>query len=194
VRLAGFSSALVTFLPAAAAVLADRHPGLELEITETHPPEALEMLRAGTVDVAVGFRYDGGDQLEQTGARFLHLLDDPSYLLTSAASDELADYRDARWIAGCHLHREHLLALCARQGFVPDIVFNTDDVAVKQALVAAGMGVTIVPGLAIREHIRPGVRAVRIPDSDREVYAATYGEPPDPPPVAALLAALNAVA
>lgn len=193
VRLAGFSSALVTLLPSAAAMLADRHPGLQLEITETHPPEALEMLRSGAVDVAVGFRYPGSEP-DEAGARVVHLLDDPSFLLTTSPSDRLSDCRDARWIAGCDRHREQLLALCAREGFTPNIVYNTDDVAVKQALVAAGMGVTIVPGLAIREHIRPGVRAVELPDSDREVYAASYGEPPDPPPTAALLAALTAAA
>jgi molybdate transport repressor ModE-like protein len=193
VRLAGFSSALVAFLPAAAAVLAERHPGLELEITETHPPEALGMLRTGTVDLAIGFRY-ADTPPEETGIRITHLLDDPSYLLTSSPGDRLIDYRAARWIAGCERHREHLEALCARDGFAPNIAFNTDDVAVKQALVAAGMGVTIVPGLAIRRHLHPGVRAVELPDSNRQVYAATYGEPPDPPPTAALLAALTAVA
>ncbi|KAA2265402.1 LysR family transcriptional regulator [Solihabitans fulvus] len=192
VRLAGFSSALVAFLPAAASVLNDRHPGLELEITETHPPEALQLLRSGSVDLAIGFRYAGSPP-EEPGIRTTHLLDDPSFLLTSSSGDRLTDYRTARWIAGCERHREQLLALSTRDGFVPNIAFNTDDIAVKQALVAAGMGVTIVPGLAIRQHLHPGVRAIELPDSDRQVYAATYGEPPDPPPTAALLAALTAV-
>jgi len=193
VRLAGFSSALVALLPAAAAVLADQHPGLELQITETHPPEALQMLRAGTVDVAVGFRYADTDP-DEAGARITHLLDDPTYLLTNSPGEKLSDYRGARWIGGCDRHRDNLLALCARDGFTPNIAFHTDDVAVTQAMVAAGMGVAIAPGLAIREHVRPGVCTTELPDSNREVYAATYGEPPDPPPTAALLAALTAVA
>ena len=58
VRLAAFPSALGTFVPGAAALLAREHPGLELRLTETEPPEALRMLRAGYVDVAVIFRYD----------------------------------------------------------------------------------------------------------------------------------------
>jgi DNA-binding transcriptional LysR family regulator len=192
VRLAGFSSALVAFLPAAAAALAERHPGLELEITETHPPEALQMLHAGTADLAIGFRY--ADTPEAPGVRITPLFEDPSFLLTSTEGDRLGDYRGARWIAGCERHRSHLVDLCVRAGFTPRIAYSSDDVAVKQALVAAGMGVTIVPGLAIREHLHPGVRAIELPDSNREVYAATYGEPPDPPPTAALLAALTAVA
>ena len=58
VRLAGFSSAIGSLVPRAAAALARTHPGLEVTLTDTHPPEALELLRAGRVDVAVIFRYD----------------------------------------------------------------------------------------------------------------------------------------
>ena len=65
---------------------------------------------------------------------------------------------------------------------------------VMQALVAAGMGVTIIPGLALRAHREPDVPAVELPGSIRRIYAATYGEPPDPPATAALLEALTATA
>src|SRR3954465_15844245 len=58
VRLAGFSSAIGSLVPRAAAALAGRHPPLQITLTDTHPPEALELLRAGKVDVAVIFRYD----------------------------------------------------------------------------------------------------------------------------------------
>src|SRR5213596_970758 len=58
VRLAGFASAIGSLVPRAAAALARTHPGLEVTLTDTHPPEALELLRAGRVDVAVIFRYD----------------------------------------------------------------------------------------------------------------------------------------
>src|SRR6266581_1833328 len=37
VRLAGFSSAIGSLVPAAVAALADRHPGLEISLTDTHP-------------------------------------------------------------------------------------------------------------------------------------------------------------
>src|SRR5919205_3133000 len=46
VRLAGFTSVLGTLVPAAAAILHDEHPGLQLTLTDTHPPEALQLLRA----------------------------------------------------------------------------------------------------------------------------------------------------
>src|SRR5919199_5950013 len=57
VRLAGFTSVLSTLVPAAAELLHREHPGLELTLTDTHPPEALQLLRAGHIDVALIFRY-----------------------------------------------------------------------------------------------------------------------------------------
>ena len=61
---------------------------------------------------------------------------------------------------------------------------------VMQALVAAGLGVTTIPGLALRAHRAEGIVASELPDQPRRVYAATYGEPPDPPATVAVLAAL----
>ncbi|WP_433373867.1 LysR family transcriptional regulator [Streptosporangium sp. CA-115845] len=195
VRLAAFPSALGTFVPQAAAALAREHPGLELRLTETEPPDALRMLRAGYVDVAVIFRFEGTDP-EDDGIRLLHLLDDTSYLVTSGQSDgsgDLASHRDSRWIGGCDRCRSHLLELCARAGFEPEIAFTTDDAVAVQALVAAGIGVTALPSLALQAHRNPGVTVIELPGSTRRVYAATYGEPPDPPATAALLAALTSV-
>src|SRR6201992_2937489 len=57
VRLAAFPSALGTIVPAAAAMLQAGHPGMDLRLTEAEPPEALRMLRAGYVDVALVFRH-----------------------------------------------------------------------------------------------------------------------------------------
>jgi len=58
VRLAGFSSAIGWLVPRAVGLLSRDHPGLQVSLIDTHPPEALELLRAGKVDVAVIFRYD----------------------------------------------------------------------------------------------------------------------------------------
>src|SRR5688500_11640382 len=52
VRLAGFSSAIGSLVPRAVAALAGAHPGLQVTLTDTHPPEALEPLRSGRLQVA----------------------------------------------------------------------------------------------------------------------------------------------
>jgi DNA-binding transcriptional LysR family regulator len=189
VRLAGFSSAIGSLVPRAAAALAATHPGLQINLTDMHPPEALELLRTGKIEVAIIFRYDE-TEAEPAGVRLHHLLDDPVYLLSRRGGRKLAALRDETWIAGCERCRSHLLALCADAGFEPRIGYTSDDMVVMQALVAAGLGVATLPGLALRSHRAEGIVASELPGSQRHVYAATYGEPPDPPAVAALLVAL----
>src|ERR1700716_3259371 len=141
VRLAGFSSAIGSLVPQAVAALASRHPGLQVSMTDTHPPDALELLRTGKVEVAIIFRYDETDP-EPVGVRLHHLLDDPLYLLSTRRGRTLAALRDATWIAGCDRCRSHLLSLCADEGFEPRIGYTSDDMVVMQALGAAGVGVT----------------------------------------------------
>ena len=65
---------------------------------------------------------------------------------------------------------------------------------VMQAWVAAGLGVATQTGLAIRAHRINGIIATELPGYERHIYAATYGEPPDPPATTALLAALTEAA
>jgi DNA-binding transcriptional LysR family regulator len=190
VRLAGFGSVMSSLVPQAATVLAQRHPGLALGLTDTHPEEALQLLRAGHVEVAVIFRYDDTAP-EDDDVRLTHLLDDPLYLLSTDGGKTLASHSRTPWIAGCERCRTHMVEMCEAAGFSPRLAYTTDDMVVMQSLVAAGMGVTTIPGLALRAHRHPAITATRLPVPPRRIYAATYGEPPDPPATAALITALT---
>jgi molybdate transport repressor ModE-like protein len=196
VRLAAFPSALGTFVPAAAAALAARYPDVELRLTEAEPPEAAHLLRAGEVDVAVLFSYQDAPVDEDDGLRRTRLLTEPIYLVTPhpVAGDRLADHAARRWITGCERCRTHLLRCCSAEGFQPDIAFTTDDYVAVQSLVAAGLGVTTLPGLTLTAQRHSGVRVVRLPGQHRVVTAAVHGEPPDPPATAALLTHLTRAA
>jgi DNA-binding transcriptional LysR family regulator len=224
-RLAAFPSALGTIVPTAAAILHDRHPGFDLRLTEAEPPEALRMLRAGYVDVALIFRHEpdegGGahrsppgdtdDFQDRDDLREQVLLSEPMYLImpdTAVSGGEpplavpvtelwpadLARLADQRWIAGCDRCREHLLRQCAAAGFTPRISFTTDDFVAAQALVTAGLGVTLLPALALRAARNPGIRVARLRGTRRSVVAIRYGEAPDPPATTLLLDALRAAA
>jgi DNA-binding transcriptional LysR family regulator len=217
VRLAAFPSALGTLVPAAAARLHTLHPGIDLMLTEAEPPEALRMLRAGYVDVAVIFRHEQTESThgeeDDEGTRGVLLLDEPVYLITPAPAtaprgagqtgapgeagggpDGLAGYAAERWIAGCERCRDHLLRQCAQAGFAPKIAFTTDDYVAVQALVAAGLGVATLPGLALRAARHPGVAARPLPGTRRRVSAQVYGAPPDPPATTLLLEVLSEAA
>jgi DNA-binding transcriptional LysR family regulator len=201
VRLASFPSALGTIVPAAAARLEAESPGMDLMLAEAEPPEALRMLRAGYVDVALVFRHYQQDAdpeppgADEEGARGRLLLDEPVHLVTPAvtrpaAPPDLARYARYRWIAGCERCRGYLVRQCALAGFTPKIAFTTDDYVAVQALVAAGLGVTTLPGLCLRAARHPGICAVPLPGARRHVFVMTYGEPPDPPATARLIEVL----
>jgi DNA-binding transcriptional LysR family regulator len=236
IRLAGFASALATIVPAALSRLAAGHPGIDLLLAEAEPPDAMRMLRAGQVDVALVVRHlqDGtpvGPPATTEGARTRLILDEQIHLVTRqqpgtppdgaqpgdtqpagaqpgdtpaagvqpggapadgtqpggarpggappAGRASLAAHAHSPWIAGCERCRGHLIWLCQHAGFSPKIAFTTDDHVAAQALVAAGLGVTILPGLAIRAARHPGIRAQPLPGAWRQVFAVTYGQAPD---------------
>jgi DNA-binding transcriptional LysR family regulator len=216
VRVAAFGSALATIVPTALARLAAHHPGLDMVLVEAEPPEAMRMLRSGQVDIALVFR-----QLRDTdpaspsglaweGMRARLLLDEQTYLVSQgaapgtaptlgaapgpASAPDLAAYAHSPWIAGCEHCRDHLLWLCGRAGFTPKIAVTTDDHVAAQALAAAGVGVTVLPGLDLRAARHPGVQARPLPGAHRQVLAATYGQPPEPAAVNLLLDAFTAAA
>jgi molybdate transport repressor ModE-like protein len=209
IRIAGFPSALATVVPAAAARLRAEHPGVELLLAEAEPQGAVRMLRAGRVDVALVFSYvqhgtagkpaaAGHPGDEDDGVRARLLFEEPVHLVTQAgaappprtAGHRLASYAGHRWIAGCERCRAHLVWQCELAGFTPHIAFTTDDVLVAQALAAAGLGVAMLPDLALRAARHPAIRTAPLAGARRQVLAFTYGEPPDPPAVAHLLDAL----
>src|SRR5262249_51171295 len=198
--------------PDAARLLAAAEPqGAARLPAEAEPQGAVRMLRAGRVDVALVFSYlqhggetgvtaapeggqrPGGD--EEEGVRARLLLDEPVHLVTQAgapaqprtAGSPLAGYAEHRWIAGCERCRAHRLWQCELAGFTPLVAFTSDDVLVAQALAAAGLGVALLPDLALRAARHPGVRPEPLPGARRQVHALTYGEPPGPPAVERLL-------
>jgi DNA-binding transcriptional LysR family regulator len=193
VRLVGFQTVLSTLVPKAAAALSRSYPGIELNIVDAHPVEGLQMLRSGQVDIALIFRNADTPPDEADGFRLTHLLDDPLYLVSDKPDQRLEDHRDSAWVGGCERCRAATITACRRAGFAPRIAYFCDDTVITQALVAAGMGVAIVNGLALRAHRPPGVHATRLTDNARQIYAATYGDPPDPPATTALIEILAAL-
>ena len=194
VRLAGFQTVLSTLVPKAAAELSRLHPGIELNLVDAHPAEGLDdaAFRTRRHRLDLPERRHSAD--EEEGFRLTHLLDDPLYLISDQPDQRLEDHRDSAWVGGCERCRAATITACERAGFSPRIAFSCDDTVIAQSLVAAGMGVAIVNGLALHAHRAPGVHATQLTDSPRQIYAATYGDPPDPPATTALIEILASLA
>jgi molybdate transport repressor ModE-like protein len=204
VRLMAFPSSTATLVPAALASLRATHPALTVTLTEAEPPEPITRLREGSCDLAIAFTYPGTDlgrgQDNLAGLITRHLLDDPPILalpaghpLTQHRTLHLQDLADQTWIAGCPNCRGHLLQTGQACGFTPDIAHATDDYVAVLGLVAAGLGVALLPGLTQATAQRhPGVTVrTAIGSSSRAVHAVTTPDLLRVPAVTTTLEALQ---
>ncbi|WP_284117550.1 LysR family transcriptional regulator [Streptomyces fragilis] len=115
--------------------------------------------------------------------------------LASAESVGIGELAGEPWIAGCPRCRGQLVEVCAQAGFTPRIDFATDDYPAVVGLVGAGLGVAVLPRLAVEAVRGRGVREVRVePAVRREVVALTLADLEHVPAVAATLRQLERAA
>lgn len=196
VRLVSFPSGSSTLVPTALAALRAAHPGTRVSLEEAEPPESVEQLRAGDCDIALAFRYEGAAGAEEWDDLVVRpLLRDrlvglvpERHRLARAGSVAIAELAEEPWIAGCPRCRGQLVEVCRAAGFVPRIDFATDDYPAVVGLVGAGLGVAVLPELAIQS-VRPkGARTVTVePPVRREIVALTLPDLAQVPAVAATL-------
>jgi molybdate transport repressor ModE-like protein len=201
VRLVSFPSGSSTLVPGALAALRAAHPGTQVSLVEAEPPRSVEMLRDGDCDIALAFRYgNAGDEWADLVVR--PLLTDrliglvpEGHRLAGADAVGIGELADEPWIAGCPRCRRQLVEVCEESGFTPRIDFATDDYPAVIGLVGAGLGVAVLPGLAL-ESVRPkGVRTVTVePAVEREIVALTLPDLARVPAVVATLDQLSSAA
>lgn len=170
-RIAAFQSALVELVPPALQRMQATHENIALELRESHPDDALDLLRKNEVDVALIHRPDDAP----IGERFtaVKLYEDPVYLLSTTPNDSVANHRDSNWIAGCDRCRAGIEAVCLAAGFQPRIALRTEGINVQAAFVAAGLGVITMPGTALRSLDMRTLSASPVVNSRRRVWAVT---------------------
>ena len=183
-RLAGFYTAWSTFLPSAVAEFADAHPHVDLELEQLDPPAALRQLRAGELDLALIFRFEPGDPAEDPEARLTstYLAHDPYALAVPTTSGlarkgrlRVADLAQASWCCAPLVSAATLILqqFCREHGgFEARLTYPTDDVAMAQPLIAAGLAVALLPSLNLaRPH--PGVTVRQLPHAPpgRDLWA-----------------------
>lgn len=202
-RIAAFPSAAAMLVPPALARVSLTAPDLDVRLSEMEPPEAVAALLAGDAELALIFHHPGveGDADDHPDLVVHRLREEPVFAVLPpsrhgadrGASDsiELADLAGERWIAGCRRCRTHLDAVAAGAGFQPDVRHTTDDYVVVQNLVAADLGVALLPALALAAAPNPGVVPVRVRDNPvRHISVAHRRETAGTPAVRAALEAL----
>jgi DNA-binding transcriptional LysR family regulator len=193
VRLAANASSLSTIVPKAATALTRAHPGLELILLDRHPVEALQLLRQGKIDVALVYRYAGApveEEEEGPPRPRRRRLDPPREPSARGQHRQPPPLRLDRRLRTVPERTDH--AVPARGVHSAHRIASlSDDMVVVQALVAAGVGVTTLPGLALRAHRNPGVHTTELTGFTRRLHAVTYGDPPDPPATSALIQAIQ---
>jgi DNA-binding transcriptional LysR family regulator len=203
VRLASFPSGSSTLVPGAVADMRARHPGTNVSLVEAEPPRSVEMLRAGDCDITLAFRYvdlptpaeESWDDLVVRPLltdRLVGVVPDGHRLAGSAGPVAIEELGEEEWIAGCPRCRRHLVEVCERAGFTPRIDFATDDYPAVVGLVAAGLGVAVLPELALESVRRQGVAVLEMrPAVEREVVALTLPDLANVPAVDMMLARLT---
>ena len=159
VRLVSFPTGGASLIPVATAAFRRRHPGVEVSLSVAGMPNALERLKAGEVDVALLIEPDFAPQPRDALLERIHLLDDPMFAVLPAGHPlaakrtlKLADLAGETWMhdgSAC-CDSTVFLRACHDAGFEPRVAFENDDYSAIQGFIAAGVGVALIPQLALQ--------------------------------------------
>jgi DNA-binding transcriptional LysR family regulator len=199
-RMASFPTAGATLMPLAIATFRSSYPDIELTLAEGEPEEIAPRLRAGEFDLALLFEFDE-PEAGMEGVTRVELLQDPMYLalpgehaLAGKEGLRLEDLRGEAWVqtsrdSPC---ARHVVRSCHAAGFEPNVAFESDDYQTVQGLVAAGVGVALIPELAlsvVRDDI--AIRSLSPSPPIRQVVAAAPADARLSPATPAMLSILE---
>ncbi len=193
-RFGTFPTVGASLLPLAVTQFQARHPGVDLKVQSGRLNHLLDLLERRRVELALLWDYEWSrvhvDELD-----LLHLMDDPSALVV-ARTHRLADQESARvselaeenWIIRGDQHpvAEVLSRTARAAGFDPVVAFEANDYQEAQAMVAVGLGIALVPKLALA-NVRHDVHVLSLGDGAprrRILLARLASRVPTPPETA----------
>ncbi len=168
-RLCGFSTAAAALLPQVALQLHAVHPETVVQIIEADPEECFDLLLADKADVAVVVATSSLPPSVDPRFDQEPLLDDPldvllpaDHPLAARGSVDLEETAGEPWILDRPRSPYHqlVLAACADAGFTPSIAHRATEWETGAALVAAGLGISLIPRLA---RLPAGYPVARVP-------------------------------
>lgn len=183
---ATFTSGGRLLLPAAFTQLMAAHPRTVLHVREGEPEDTLPLVRQGAVDLALAYHFDGPLPVgpgPSSNLKWTPLLEDPLHVvlplghrLAHHDALDLADLAAEPWVLGCRKSEAYLRRFAEHAGFEPDIRGTTTDYYFARSLVAAGMGISLIPSIALAPDI-PGLSTVSVkpPGPIRHIGVAAIG-------------------
>ena len=164
------------------------HPRVRFSLVQNYGEAMLERLRAGELDLCLTSPVPDAPDLvaRRLDEQKLRLVVPADHSLAGRRRIRLAEAADETFVtleAGYGLRRI-TDDLCKEAGFKPRIAFEGEEAETLRGLVAAGLGVALLPPPAVP---RPGVveLTVTAPRAAREIGVAWLEGHPDTPPVAA---------
>ena len=166
-RLASFPTAIATLVPRAVALFNQRHPDVTVTVIDDHGQGLIPRLARWELDLALIYEHEALPEPDVELERS-HLLEDPFDLavpdghpLVGRASVALEELAGETWIGGApgSAYGAIVLHSCRAAGFEPRFAFGSDDYNAVQAFVAVGLGVAILPRLAL-VFVRPGLHRI----------------------------------
>ncbi|URM89907.1 LysR family transcriptional regulator [Streptomyces sp. MRC013] len=164
------------------------HPRVRFTLVQNYGEAMIERLRAGELDLCLTSPVPDAPDLaaRRLDEQRLRLVVPDDHRLAGRRRVRLAEAADEAFVTlepGYGLRRI-TDDLCAEAGFRPRVAFEGEEAETLRGLVAAGLGVALLPPPAVP---RPGVveLAVTAPRAVREIGVAWQAGRPDTPPVAA---------
>lgn len=188
-RLGAFPTAGASLVPVAITEFQLRHPEVDLSVRSARLAEMLRLLEGREIDVALLWDYPWcriEKAADPTVVATRHLLDDPMEVVVARTHRHarrrrvrLAELAGERWIirADAHPGAEVLVRACHTAGFEPNVSFEAHDYQEAQAMVAVGLGVALIPRLALTS-MREDVTAIPLGETApvRRVLLARLAE------------------
>ncbi len=202
ISVGAFPTAVAALLPRTLREFRARHPEMEATLREGSTSSQIRRLITGSADVAVIGVLPQGQAPRDRRITLEHLIDDPLLLavgrdhpLARRRTVKLDDLVSERWIAGSAKADDSMLGAWQWAEWKPKVDLIAKEWTAKLGLVAAGLGVTLVPGLAA-DGVRSDVALIRIRSdrpASRTVLLARRATD-EAPPVRAFVDLLHEVA
>jgi len=201
-EIAGFATAARAILPQTVARLRKEHRQLKLRVSERQPDEAIRLVVAGHLDIALVNDWMNAPLVLPDGVQRVLIMHDPVDLavptdhpLAERSSVELTELSAEPWItwpygAICH---EWLTQTLRQHGLTPEVTHTAEEHQTQLAMVAAGLGIAVMPRLG--RGSAEGVSIITLkPTFSRQIYAIFRTLASERPAIAVTVSAIHKVA